>query len=652
MLNILLQYTRKMQHAPLGIMLIICISLLCAGLPGKVTYANSFSQPLEVDKAFEGSDFRLTSNSCSVPPAGQPGPNSLLVVLLDRSGSLIDGPRATDPNHYSTSVTKGLADLWPGRMVIIPFKGDTIPLQQIGPYAMSDPTQRDNLKNQIPEADPNGDTPLGQAMDQALQLTKVAAPGSRIVVITDGEPNTTSDPSGSLEEAHIRNSALQQFCQRGIPVSSFGLEIHNPRADALLSDIALGTNGTYTKVQSPEQLAQNVIRLYRDWQNLALSQPPRDVDGSYSVFINDFASHAYIVAFRSGASYQVQLFGSDGKTPASGISPLSIDTHYVLYSMDMTSFATGTYKVKVVNSRGISDSAAQVYALADYPQLQVHLIAPDAQHAYIKQPLLIRAALFKGQKQYLPIGVATLTVDIISHVAGQLDKTMTGKLDQQGQGDFRQQFPAYSETGQLRIVIHATYQGIQKDSQVYTLPLVAPPPSQYVCKNWPMQCFVEQHLSQLPSLRIWLLVLLLLLIGLPIWVIRWRKSPVPYGYLVSCHNERNELALDTHRPLFAHLFSKSVITMQELAQHPQGITVAASLLDEPMAFVASNTGISLRLIRGTSSSVSVMTDKGEEEFSETQRDIQLGSSSELRRNGIPVVIFQQMMPRSLTASLF
>jgi hypothetical protein len=127
---------------------------------------------------------------------------------------------------------------------------------------------------------------------------------------------------------------------------------------------------------------------------------------------------------------------------------------------------------------------------------------------------------------------------------------------------------------------------------------------------------------------------------------------VPYGYLVSCHNERNALALDTHRPLFAHLFSKSVITMQELTQHPQGIIVAASLLDEPMAFVASNTGISLRLIRGTSSSVSVMTDKGEEEFSETQRDIQLGSSSELRRNGIPVVIFQQMMPRSLTASLF
>ena len=652
MLKTLSKNTRKMQHAPLGIILIICISLLCAGLPGEGASAHSFSQPLGVEKEFAGTDSELTSNSCSTPPAGKPGPDSLLIVLLDRSGSLIDGPVATDPNHYSTSVTKVLADLWPGRMMIIPFKGDSVPLKQIGPYSMSDPTQRNYLKNQIPEADPNGDTPLGQAMDQALQHTKGAASGSRVVVITDGEPKTTSDPSGSLEEAHIRNNLLKQFCQRGIPVSPFGLEIHDPRADALLSDIAVGTGGTYTKVQSPEQLAQNVIQLYRDWQSLALSQPPRDIDGSYSVFINDFASHAYIVAFRSDALYQVQLFGSDGKTPVNGIQPLSIDTHYVIYSLDMSSFATGTYKVKVVHGRGVLDSAAQVYALADYPLLQVNMIAPDAQHASITQPPIIRAALFKGQKQYVPTSVATLTVDLTSHVPGQPDTTVTRNLDQQGQGDFSHQFPAYSQPGQLRIVIHAIYQGIQKDSQVYTLQLVAPPPPPYVCKNGPVQCTVEQHLSQILSIGIPLLVLLLLMIGLLIWYVIWRKSPVPYGYLVNANNERNALALDTHRPLLARLFSKSVITMQELAQHPQGITVAALLLDEPLAFVASDTGISLRLIQGTSSRVSVKTDAGERELSETQREIQLGSSSEIRRNDIPVVNFQQMMPRSLTASLF
>ncbi len=637
--------TRKMQYAFfLGLIFIFCISLFYAGLLSKGASAHTFSQTVEAEMLSVG----ISPHGCRALPAREPGPDSLLIVLLDRSGSLIDGPVATDPNHYSTSVTKGLADLWPGRMVIIPFKGDSIPLKQIGPNSMSDPTQRNYLKNQIPEADPNGDTPLGQAMDQALQLTKGAAPGSRVVVITDGEPNTTSDPSGSLEEAHIRNNLLKQFCRRGIPVSSFGLEIHDSRADALLSDIAVGTGGTYTKVQSPEQLAENVIQLYRNWQNLALSQPPREVDGSYSVFINDFASHAYIITFRSDASYQIQLFSSDGKTPVSGIQPLSIDTHYVIYSLDMSSYATGTYKVKVVNGRGVLDSAAQVYALADYPLLQVNMMAPDAQRAFITQPLIIRAALFKGQKQYLPTSVASLTIDITSHVPGQPDMTITRKLDQHGQGDFSHQFPAYAQPGQLRIVIHAIYQGIQKDSQVYTLQLVAPPPPPYVCKNGTVQCTLVKHLSQILSIGI----PLLLMIGLLIWYAIWRKSPVPYGYLVNANNERNALALDTHRPLLAHLFSKSVITMQELAQHPQGITVAALLLDESLAFVASSTGISLRLIRGTSSRVSVMTDAGEREFSETQREIQLGSSSEIRRNDIPVVNFQQMMPRSLTASLF
>ena len=56
----------------------------------------------------------------------------------------------------------------------------------------------------------------------------------------------------------------------------------------------------------------------------------------------------------------MQLFGSDGKTPVRGAEPLSIETHYVIYKLDMSSFSTGTYKVKVLSSNGVLDSAAQV----------------------------------------------------------------------------------------------------------------------------------------------------------------------------------------------------------------------------------------------------------------------------------------------------
>jgi hypothetical protein len=572
-----------------GSILIIGISLLCAGLSSKVASAHAFSRALGVEMVSGETDFRLTSNSCQASLASKPGSASLLVVLLDRSGSLIDEPGATDPNHYSTSVTKVLADLWPGKMAVIPFKGDTIPLQQIGPFAMSDPTQRDNLKNQIPEADPNGDTPLGPAMDQTLQLMKGAAPGSRVVVITDGEPNTTSDPDGSLEEAHIRHDLLKQFCVRGLPISPFGLEINDPRADALLSDIAVGTGGTYTKVQSPEQLAQNVIQLYRDWQDLALSRPARDVGGSYSVFVNDFASHAYIVTFRSDSSFAVQLFGSDGKTPVTGLQPVSIDRHYVIYKLDMSSFSSGSYQVKVVSDKGVLDSAAQVYALADYPLLHVNLIASDVQYAYITQPLTIKAALFNGQKQYVPTSLVTMTVDITSHVEGQPDKTVTRALDQQGQGIFGHQFPAYPQPWQLRIIVHAIYQGIRKDSQVYTVQLVKPP---YICTKGLLPCTWEQYHSHILQLGVPLLVLLLLLIGLLIWLRGWSRQPAPYGWLVDARKV-HAVELGKNRPFFSKAFRKSVIDVREVERDPAALGVF-NFAGEPCQFVFKHAGVYLR----------------------------------------------------------
>jgi hypothetical protein len=632
---------RKNRFASLAIVLIICGSLLCIGLASRQAPALAFSQPLEVESELLGTNFQLTSNSCPTSRPTKPGPDSLLIVLLDRSGSLIDEPGATDPNHYSTSVTKAIADLWPGKMAVIPFKGDTIPLKQIGPYAMSDPTQRDNLKNQIPEADPNGNTPLGPAMDQALQLTKEAAPGSRVVVITDGEPNTMSDPDGSLEEAHIRYDLLNQFCKLGIEVSPFGLEIREPRADALLSDVATGTGGTYTRVQSPEQLAQNVIQLYRDWQNLALSRPSRDVDGSYSVFINEFASYAYIVVFRSNSSFLVQLFGSDGKMPVKGLEPLSIDTHYVIYKLDMPSFSTGTYKVKVVSDKGVLDSAAQVYALADHPLLNVKLIAPSTQDVYIAQSFTITAALFKGLNQYVPTSVVTMTADLTLYVNGKPVQTVTGKLNQQAQEVFSFQFPAYSEPGQLRIVIHATYEGIQVYSQTYTLQILRPP---YVCKNGVLRCAWEQNPFLIRGVGIPLLTLLLLLTGLIIWIRRWRGQPAPYGWLV---DERNMHAVELgkNRPFFSKALHKSVIDVREIESHPEALGVF-DFAGEPCQFVFKPTGVYLRRSGKGFADIKVRSGAKEVTLDDSTPEVELKEGSSIKVGNTVIGTFQSTTPLS------
>jgi hypothetical protein len=58
MLDTLPQYTRKIKNAQLGLGLIICLSLLCAGVLGKVACANSLTQPLGIEKGFIETDFR------------------------------------------------------------------------------------------------------------------------------------------------------------------------------------------------------------------------------------------------------------------------------------------------------------------------------------------------------------------------------------------------------------------------------------------------------------------------------------------------------------------------------------------------------------------------------------------------------------------
>jgi hypothetical protein len=641
MLKIALQNTRKNRRMLLALVLIVCISLLCTAFPFQGTSADASFQSLRTKNEFTRTEFQLISNSCPTFKPTKPGPDSLLIALLDRSGSLVDEPGATDPNDYSTSVTKVLADQWPGRMVVIPFKGDNIPLQQIGPYTMSDSSQRDNLKNQIPEPDPHANTPLGTALDQALQLLRVAAPGSRVVIITDGEPNTTGDPDGSHQAAHIRNDLLKQFCHLGIPISTFGLEIHDSRADALLSDIALGTGGTYTKVQSPEQLAQSVIRMYRDWQNLALSQPPREVDGSYAVYINDFATYAYILVFRSNSSFHVYLYSGDGKTPVNGLLPQAIDRHYVIYKLDGSSFTASTYKVKVVSDNGVLDSAAQVYALADHPLLHVGLISQSPLRGYTGQPLTITAGLFKRLKLYIPTSAVAMTADVTFFVNGKPVQTVTGTLIKQTQDVFSLRFPAYSQQGQIRIIIHATYEGIQVDSQMYTLQLIKPP---YVCTKGAAQCFWEQNRSLILSTGIPFLALLLLLFGLLIWFMRWGMQPSPYGWLVD-ERHTSAVELGKHRPFFSKAQHKSVIDVREIENDPDAFGVF-DFAGEPCQFVFKPEGVYFRRNGKGFSLVTIRTGTKEVTLDEKTPEVELHEGSSIKVGHKVVGTFQTTAPLS------
>jgi len=236
-----------------------------------------------------------SSSNATCPSPVAPNSQSLLVVLLDRSGSLIEGNTPTDPNGYSTSVTKALTDLWPGTMAVIPFTGDTTQLPILGPDTLSNLVQRADLKQKVQDYPIGGDTPLEPAMQEALDLLhqQGSPPGSRVIVITDGNPTGIGNNDGPHQEGAIRKNLIPQYCQQGIPVSAFGLTIDPTTQDGqdanrLLTDIADGTGTSYTNVTGPEDLARQVIHLYAEWQGLTFTQVTGQ-GSNFPVSIDPFA---------------------------------------------------------------------------------------------------------------------------------------------------------------------------------------------------------------------------------------------------------------------------------------------------------------------------------------------------------------------------
>ncbi len=247
---------------------------------GLLTFSSSPAQAAVVSRSSPA------ANTCAVPAV--PTGDSLLVVLLDRSGSLLQ----TDPQEYSASVTKALAELWPGLMAVIPFSGDGTTFPVIGPDNLANPTRQQDLKNQIDQIRDQvaGDTPLASAMRLALDLFRNAQAGSREVIITDGQPDGTPPNNTASQEAEIRNTLIAQYCAEGIPINAIGLTINDASANALLADITHGTGGdgpryglAYRDVTNAKDLADPIVQLYAEWRELNLTRIPQNQDGNFPV---------------------------------------------------------------------------------------------------------------------------------------------------------------------------------------------------------------------------------------------------------------------------------------------------------------------------------------------------------------------------------
>lgn len=630
------QTPRFSPHQGMLIFIAIASLLLLSNVFSPFVFASTHSSDKTTDRFV---------SKILVPPQ-QPSKQSLLIVLLDRSGSLT-GSGGTDPSDYSTSVTRALTDLWPGKMVVItfpkvnPLVNDKV--GQLGPYDLTDSTQRQTLKNEIAEADPNGDTPLGPAMDKALSILQQGPvpAGSQAIIITDGLPNMAGDSNGTNEINHIEqgNGLLSQFHQLGVPIYTFGLQITSPDAQNLLTTIAQKTGAHYRPVQSSTDLANQVIQLCASWLGLQFQSATADQNGNYAVNINELTSNAKIIAFRSKAQYPITITAPNGSVLQQGAGiQQSLDTHYQIDSLDVTPpVVAGTYNVSVGK-----DPQAQVYWLAD-TRLQVHIIAPTSTGAiYTGTPGKISVVLFDGNNSFAPKPGAVLQAYITFTAPGQVASISEVNLTQQnGQDIFSGNTLIYNTVGTLQIIVKANYEEIHQQSNVETVKVEIPP----IPPCTSISCFAQRNLVAIIVGGIFLLLLVTILI----WFLLWRKQYAVTGYLVNTRNDRNNLELGTYRPMLASLSRKSRITMQELAKHPQSSLVVSTLTNEPLAFVATDDGISLCTLDGDLPHISVNTAKGIQKFSAHKREIPLGNRSEILRNDNREVIFQLNAPRQRSA---
>jgi hypothetical protein len=397
---------------------------------------------------------------------------SLLIVLLDRSGSLTYEPGATDPDGYSTSITKALADLWPGTMAVIPFSHDLTPV--LGPAALADQGQRDQLKSAIQSYPIGGDTPLDPALHKAFDMLKSAPPGSRVVIVTDGSPDPASI-NGVDQASDIRANLLPRFCMKGIPISTFGLALDlthadGQSADRLLRDIALDTGGTYVYVRDSRDLAQVVTRLYADWQHL-IFRDILPVNSSYTASIDTYARKVIFVIFRSKDQFKITLRGPDGQPVLDQVLQRSTDRHYEIDSLRLSAVnQAGPYTITV---RG--DNGAQVYALVE-SRLHAQLIQPTAQTiAYIGAPLQITAQLYNDATPIIPQpDEAVVNAHVAVLVNSQVVFSRDVELVQENNGShFSRQITLPGPAGQVQIQIQASYRQVPvetAEAQV-TIPL-------------------------------------------------------------------------------------------------------------------------------------------------------------------------------------
>lgn len=501
----------------------------------------------------------VLARSAACLSSALPDEHSLLIVLLDRSASLAQ----TDPNEYSTSVTRMLANLWPGRMAVIFFKGATSPLPQLGPLDLTQPGARTQLQTQI-EAQKEalyGDTPTQYAVEQASKLLEQNGypGGSEVMLITDGQPFLPADQEGTKQIATLEHTDAPAFCTHGVPINTFGLGNQVPAyTQTFLQQMAAETHGTYQDVTDPAQLAAPVLQMYANWQQVKLVATGK----THQFFVDTYARQVDFIAFLSNSTtFPVTLLGPDQQpVPDQELVRQTQDIHYQFDQMALQRFNTsGTYTIHT------NDASAQTYALEE-TRLQGEILSP-APHAslYAGQPLTISVAFFDNNdpKQHIhPTSSENITAGLTYTLQASGQAVVRGekKLLQQPAPDddlFSTQITLPS-AGTLTLIVSASYQYVPVSDIPQLIVQVAPAPTS-VCAGTQSAC-QKQPLGLLVGAASLLALIALVLLFFFVW-----RRPRPFGFLENAGKQGQGNVLGRNRTLRNRLLHISTVSSTELS---------------------------------------------------------------------------------------
>jgi hypothetical protein len=482
-----------------------------------------------------GPSLPIARTAFSCLPTLAPDEHSLLLVLLDRSSSLAQ----TDPEEYSTSVTRIMANLWPGRMAVLFFSGTSKQVPQLGPVDLTQPGARERLQTQI-EAQRNalhGDTPTQYAVEQAAQiLAQNGYPrGSQVMLITDGQPFLPADQQGTKQIATIEQQDAPGFCTHGVPITPFGLGNQvSPVAQAFLRQVAAETGGEYQDVTDPGQLAAPVVQLYANWQQFQFAS----TSGHHQFRIDTYAGQVDFIAFLSNrTTFPVTLLGPNQQpVPAQELLQQAQDPHYQLEQMAVQRFnPPGVYTIQT------ADPTAQTYALVK-TRLQAAIVSPTPHTpVYAGKPLTVSVVLYDNndpQQHIHPTQNDIVTIGL-TYALQKGGKTVASSekmlVQQPAPNDdlFSTQITPL-QTGTLMLLISASYQYVPLPHppsvivQVLASPLSSCPLIGSACQGGQ------------GGLILLAFVVLVFLIVLLFFFLLWRR-PRPFGVLENSQGQRTPI---------------------------------------------------------------------------------------------------------------